>query len=146
MAKKKTNGSEMRRLYRSRKDKVIAGVCGGIGEYFAVDPVWVRLGLILLALADGVGVVLYILAWILVPENPSQKSAKMTVAEETVENVKKAKNGKATEHEKISMLGVFFVLLGGALLIKKFWWFDFKFFWATVLILFGLHLIMRRSK
>jgi phage shock protein C len=41
---------EIKRLYRSRKDKVIAGVCGGIGEYFSIDPVWVRIIFVLLTI------------------------------------------------------------------------------------------------
>ncbi len=59
-----------RRLYRSPDDRVIAGVCGGLGEYFAVDPVILRLILVVLILFGGSGLVLYILAWILIPRRP----------------------------------------------------------------------------
>jgi len=55
------------KLYRSKNDKVVAGVCGGIAEHFDVDPIWIRLAAILLVLADGVGLILYIAAWVLVP-------------------------------------------------------------------------------
>ena len=86
-----------KRLYRSKKDKIIAGVCGGIAEYFAIDPVWVRLIAVLLVFADGIGILLYIIAWVLIPENPSQKSTKKTAAEETVEKaIKKNKRDNAT--------------------------------------------------
>ena len=59
---------EPRRLRRSRDDKMIAGVAGGIGEYFGIDPVLVRIGFIGLALLGGAGLVLYPVAWVLVPD------------------------------------------------------------------------------
>lgn len=57
----------MKRLYRSRKDRIIAGVCGGIGEYFEIDPTLIRLVWLLLGLT-GAGIVAYIVAWIVIPE------------------------------------------------------------------------------
>ena len=55
-----------RRLYRSDKNRVIAGVCGGLGEYFAIDPIIFRL-LFLVFLFAGFGILIYIIAWIFVP-------------------------------------------------------------------------------
>lgn len=57
-----------KRLYRSKKNRVIAGVCGGIGEYFNIDPTLVRLLWILFMFAGGSGILAYIIAWIIVPE------------------------------------------------------------------------------
>jgi phage shock protein C len=63
-----------KRLYRSRKDRKIAGVCGGIAEYFNIDPVIVRVIAVLLLLPGGFpGLIPYIVLWIIVPENPRQK-------------------------------------------------------------------------
>lgn len=59
---------EIKRLYRSKKDKIIAGVCGGIGNYLGIDPVVVRLVWVLLALCGGAGILAYILAWIIIPK------------------------------------------------------------------------------
>ena len=65
---------EVKRLYRSGKDKVLGGVCGGIAEYLNVDPVIVRLGWILLTLLSmGLGIIGYIIAWIIIPKNPNHK-------------------------------------------------------------------------
>ncbi|MGC8959813.1 MAG: PspC domain-containing protein [Chloroflexia bacterium] len=56
-------------LVRSRQERVLAGVCGGLGRYFRVDPVWVRLGWVLLTLASfWVGVLAYLAAALLIPE------------------------------------------------------------------------------
>jgi len=59
-----------RRLYLSSTDRKIAGVCGGLGEWLEIDPVFIRLAFVLLALAGGLGVLLYVLLWILVPRAP----------------------------------------------------------------------------
>jgi phage shock protein PspC (stress-responsive transcriptional regulator) len=61
-----------KRLYRSKTERKIAGVCGGLGEYFNVDPVLIRLILVLLIFAYGFGALAYIIAWIIVPEKPSE--------------------------------------------------------------------------
>jgi phage shock protein PspC (stress-responsive transcriptional regulator) len=56
-----------RRLYRSRRDRILGGVCGGVAEYFHIDPVIVRLAAVVLAALGGVGVLLYVAALLLVP-------------------------------------------------------------------------------
>ena len=56
-----------RKLYRSRNDSRIAGICGGLGEYLDIDPTLVRLVFVLLALTGGHGVLLYIILWLIVP-------------------------------------------------------------------------------
>lgn len=61
---------EPKRLYRTRANRVLAGVCSGIGVYFNVDPVIVRLLWVIFAVAGGAGVLAYIIAWIIVPEEP----------------------------------------------------------------------------
>ena len=60
---------ETKKLYRSKKDRVFAGVCGGIGEYLGVDPTVIRLLAVILGFT-GSGVLAYIVASILIPENP----------------------------------------------------------------------------
>jgi phage shock protein C len=60
----------MKRVYRSRTDKKIAGVCGGLAQYFDIDPVIVRLCWLLFVLLGGSGIVLYIIAWIVIPLEP----------------------------------------------------------------------------
>lgn len=61
----------MRRLYRSRTDRKIAGVCGGLAEFFKIDPTIIRVIALLLLLPGGLpGIVPYVILWILVPKNP----------------------------------------------------------------------------
>jgi phage shock protein C len=64
-----------RKLYRSRTDSRIAGVCGGLGEYLDVDPTIIRLIFVLLALTGGHGVLLYIILWLVMPHASQGQSA-----------------------------------------------------------------------
>ena len=57
----------MKRLYRSRTNKIIAGVCGGLSDYLSVDATIVRIAFVLLCFMSGFGVFLYLLLWIIVP-------------------------------------------------------------------------------
>lgn len=61
--------TEMRKsLRRSRRDRVIAGVCGGLGEFFGISPTWFRLAMLLSLLPGGVpGLLLYLILWIVIP-------------------------------------------------------------------------------
>jgi phage shock protein C len=56
------------RLRRSTEDRVIAGVCGGLGRYFNTDPVWFRLGFVVVTLAGGAGILIYLISWFVIPE------------------------------------------------------------------------------
>jgi phage shock protein C len=69
-------GGGPRIVRRSRGERVIAGVCGGIGRYLGVDPVLLRIAFIVLALANGLGVIAYVVAWVAIPEErPGQPLA-----------------------------------------------------------------------
>ena len=60
--------NNIKKLHRSKKNRVIAGVCGGIAEYFNIDPTLVRLLWVFFVLAAGSGILAYIIAWIIIPE------------------------------------------------------------------------------
>ena len=60
---------EQKRLYRSRENRMICGVCGGIADYFNVAPTLIRLGLVLLA-CTGSGILAYFIAAIIIPDQP----------------------------------------------------------------------------
>jgi phage shock protein C len=62
--------AETRKLYRSRSNRQIAGVCGGLAEYFNMDATLLRVLFIVLAVLGGSGVVLYLAMWIIVPREP----------------------------------------------------------------------------
>ena len=59
---------EPRKLYRSRSQRMIAGVCGGLADYFNIDATLVRVLFLLLAVFGGTGLVIYIVMWVIVPD------------------------------------------------------------------------------
>lgn len=65
-------GGQMDKLYRSKDNRIIAGVCGGLGEYFKVDPTLIRLLWLLISVVSAGlgGLVAYIVAWVIIPEEP----------------------------------------------------------------------------
>src|SRR3990172_7414194 len=98
-----------RKIYRSQKDKVIAGVCGGLAHYFNIDVIIIRIVWICAVLFGGFGVLAYILAWIILPEGEAKS--------ETEPKKKSTSPGL--------LWGVFFIVIGGFFLVRHFDWFDY---------------------
>ncbi len=65
------------KLYRSRIKRVLGGVAGGLSEYLNLDPILVRIILIIIALLNGLGIILYIVLWIIIPEEPFEHAFNM---------------------------------------------------------------------
>lgn len=61
---------QVRKLYRSRTDRMLGGVCGGLGRYFDIDPTLIRVVFALLTVLGGAGPLLYLAMWIIVPKEP----------------------------------------------------------------------------
>lgn len=82
--------SDVKRLYRSRKEKVLGGVCGGLGKYFRIDPIVVRIILVILTflfiLPFPWMVIIYLLMWVIVPLEPEEA---MSPAEEVINTTAK---------------------------------------------------------
>lgn len=126
----------IRRLYRSRQDRILAGVAGGLGQYFGVDPVLVRLGLVLLTVTSGVGLVAYIILAIVVPEHPAGE-------EEPVAR------SSADTHRARDLLGYGFLGLGLFLLagnLGLFYFLNWGRYWPTILVLIGVLLLVSRGR
>jgi phage shock protein C len=60
----------LKRLYRSRRDRKLAGVCGGLADYLEVDPVIPRLMWVIFAFAAGIGLLAYVVCWLVIPQAP----------------------------------------------------------------------------
>jgi phage shock protein C len=72
---------ETKRITRSRTDRVVAGVAGGLAAYFGIDPLIIRIALIVLTLINGFGAVLYLVLWLIVPNEGSLAEGRSTVQE-----------------------------------------------------------------
>ncbi|MEK7282140.1 MAG: PspC domain-containing protein [Chloroflexota bacterium] len=138
----------MRRIQRSNQQKVIAGVAGGLAEYFDVDPLLIRLAFIVLAFANGIGLIAYLALWILAP----QASASQPPAQQREEAAKQEPHlPQERRREGWLWVGVLLVLLGVVLLPNvDLWLFLFKappqvlkLPWSLILIVVGVIILWR---
>lgn len=113
------NDQTLRRLYKSRRNKVIDGICGGVAEYFEMDPTIVRLLWVLVTFMGGSGFILYIVAMIIIPVNPDH----LAIPQSTTQQV----NGGA---DKRRFFGVMLILIGALILMLNMGWF-WGFGWWT---------------
>jgi len=133
------------RLYRSQTNKVFAGVCGGLAEYFDVDPVVLRVLFVLMVLFGGTGIVLYIAAIFIVPKKPFAISEPAT----GVESVPQSPQNKNVKN----WLGILLVATGVILLLANldiFHFFNFiegafEFIFPVLLIIGGMAVIYYRQ-
>jgi phage shock protein PspC (stress-responsive transcriptional regulator) len=124
----------MKKLYRSRRGEMIGGVCMGIARYFDVDVTLVRLIWVMAALFGGSGVLAYIIAWIIVPEEP--------VEGEAVNITPGSSTGGSTADTRT--VGLIVIAIGLFLLFRNIMptMFVRMYFWPIPLIALGLFLIM----
>lgn len=131
-----------KKLKKSRTNKVIGGVCGGIGEYFDIDPVFVRIIVVLLAFGThGVGFAAYIIAMIIMPKD----EIKFRVNEqgETVQ-VEDAPTEYSSWNRYLP--GMILICIGLIWFVNEnFYWFRLNEFWPLVLIIVGLFIIFRKK-
>lgn len=159
-----------KKLQRNEQDKVLAGVCSGLADYFDVDVTWIRVAFVVATIAGFSGVLAYIILWIAVPARPympgnynsaygryntdyrvyedkrepeSFGTYSGEIAPETVKNAKKSGNGRM-------IAGLLLVGFGAYFLLDEFniipYWFDFDKLWPLVFIIPGILIISKNGK
>jgi len=128
-----------KRLFRSRDDSLLMGVCGGLGKYLGIDSNAVRLTFVVLAAWNGLGILLYLATVLIVPEEPPPEPAPVPPAPAQAQD----------ETRRVRMLGWLLILAGGYLLVRGHPLFrsvvqDSVF--PVILILGGLVLLFQRSR
>jgi len=121
-----------KKLYRSRANSMIAGICGGLGEYLNVDPTILRVVAVLLIFADGIGLLAYLVGWIIIPRRPMMEAEVITV-----------------EKSKLSILlpGLALIVVGLIFLLNNlFPWFRLGYLWPVILIAVGIALLLKPQK
>jgi len=152
-----------KKLYRSRKDYMIAGVCGGIAEYFEIDPTLVRLLAVLVVLLGGAGVVAYIIAWIVVQKNPDQisdeafeerenikekvKKGAKDVIEEVKEHFESEESSREPEKNRRILGGIIVIAVGLIFLLNGFFpWVGWNKLWPVILVVVGIIIMIQAFK
>ncbi len=131
--------NQQRRLYRNQTNKVIAGVCGGLGEYLNIDVTVVRLVWILLTLFGGTGVIAYILAYLIIPAKPNEFN--------------EAAPSQVHDFTAVRIFGILFVGAGVVVLLDNLeilsfhrWWnISWEFVFPGLLILAGIYFLSKRN-
>lgn len=135
--------NNIKKLYRSKTNRIIFGVCGGLGEYFEIDPLIVRILFIVLSLAHGAGIIAYILLAIVVPEEGGK--VKKNGDSESEEKAEEAKDGGAWIKNTKNIFGLIIVLLGLNILFEEVFQYNF-FSWINWGIVLGLLVILLGAK
>jgi len=135
-----------KRLYRSEKDKMIAGVCGGIATYFDIDASLVRLGFVAIILLGGSGLLAYLILWLILPVESDKNQEIGDTMKKNVEELKDAAESVAKETKTIthksgkSVWGLFLIGFGIILLLQNFGVAHFLQLdktWPILLVVFG---------
>lgn len=141
-----------KKLYRSCKDRILGGVGGGLGEYLDVDPTLIRLA-IALAFLSGIGLVAYLLAWIIIPLDPACETGKTgaeeikehaeRVAEEIRNSTKDNYRGSLVRHDDFRFwFGLVIVFFAVSILLENLFGFGlWHNFWPIILVALGVVLI-----
>jgi phage shock protein PspC (stress-responsive transcriptional regulator) len=133
-----------KRLYRSSTNKVIGGVCGGLGEYFEIDPVLIRIIAVLTALANGVGLLAYIIGWIIIPKR--QVDDLMQPQQAQTQAPSPANVPEYSSWRKF-LPGIILISIGVILMVRENWyWFAWDEFWPIILVVIGLFLIFHKRR
>ncbi|MHB8124127.1 MAG: PspC domain-containing protein [Desulfitobacteriaceae bacterium] len=141
------------RLYRSGREKMIGGVCGGLAEYFHVDVTLVRLIALVAMFAGGIGFLAYFVGLIIIPINPEHKDSGLTniSPKETIEEVFTnvfQHNACSDEHRKRAKLGGIILIVLGCLFFLDRWFpvFSMSKMWPLILIIIGLAILWRGER
>jgi phage shock protein C len=150
---------EPKRLYRSKTDRQLSGVCGGLAQYFGVDSTLVRLVFLLMLIFGGSGFIIYIIMAIVVPEEGSTARTPEEVmhanAQELADRARDfgksiesgAPSGSSpdaarTGQQGALIFGLILIVLGGLFLMQNFLRINFSQFWPLILIVIGIAMLV----
>ena len=126
-----------KKLFRSNRNKVIAGVCGGIAEYFGVDPTIVRIIWLICILPGGIGLIAYIICWVAMPANANRYTSPFDEQQQTAGDSEKNKR----------VLGIALIIIGAAFLLDRiFLWFDLNIIIPLGIIVVALIILINARK
>lgn len=129
-----------KRLYRSRSDRKIAGICGGIAEYFAVDSTLVRLLAVFSIFLSGAGIIIYLISWLVIPLKNEELKPK---EKEEI----RSKEGNREDKDSHILGGLFLIFLGMLFLVGEFLpWFHLGKLWPLILIFLGVVLLFKDKR
>ena len=154
----------VQRLTRNRREAVCGGVAAGFADYFNVDPVLVRLGFVLLAFVNGIGLLFYVICWVIMPVNEEEVSEQMSAGEQVTDEVRAAAQQVRAAGERVvnevreaqetgrghMVAGIILIVLGSIFLLDRLswmfrwpYWLSWGYLWPLILVAIGVALLMR---
>lgn len=145
-------------IYRSETNKIIGGVCGGLGEYFNIDPNIIRLIFVLLTVFGGSGLIIYLILWIILPSK-SQTGSSNDHFRENINEVKEkarefahdirngVKGQDSSKPQNRNLIAYTAIFLGILFLLNNFGfstYINLDRLWPVLLIILGLSIILRK--
>lgn len=153
MPKKDSSNATYTRLHRSETDRYIAGVAGGLGEYFKIDPTLIRIIFILLTVFGGSGIVIYLLLWLVLPTSSVTNKEPQENFKDNVEDIKEKARTFAQDirinhssSDSRTLWGVVIIIIGILFILENFGLYSFidlGRLWPIILIIIGLAIISR---
>jgi phage shock protein C len=153
--KQNEKAQESVRLYRSEKNRVIAGVAGGLGDFFNVDATLVRLIFILITIFGGGGVLLYIILWLIIPNESSVSEISKDSIRQNAKEIKIRAHDLAREFKfdtrrthSHHLFALIIIILGVMFLFDNlgfFKIFNYAKLWPLLLIIIGIAILTRRE-
>ena len=149
-------------LYRSETERMLGGVCGGLGEYLSLDPVFIRLFFVLLLFGHGSGLFLYFVLWVIMPNKSDVQEGK-TIEENVKASAENFGERIQTIGEEFGeamrspnpqagvIVGAALIILGSLLVVENLGiyglgWFSFDILWPALLIIGGVVVLLRRMR
>ena len=132
------NENEAKKLYRSRRDRYLAGIAGGLADYFSVDANLFRILFVIFTFFGGIGILIYGTAWVLIPENHEQAELPR----------------KQAPRDSTFLIAIVLIIAGLVLFTKEFgifhyfhyWHIPWASIWAIFLILIGILLVVTNNR
>lgn len=143
-----------KKLYRNNEDSIIAGVCGGLADYFEIDVTLVRVIFVLLLIGGGSGFLIYLVLWLITPVKGEEEIDFKEEAGELLEKTAKKTKTMAKEIKKEikvskrhpgSIFGLILMSLGILILIEKIVpvYINWEYVWPIILVAFGAYLVFK---
>ena len=132
------NENEAKKLYRSRKDRYLAGIAAGLADYFSVDANLFRILFIIFTFFGGIGILIYVTGWVIIPENFAQEELPR----------------KQAPRDSTFLIAIILIIAGLILFTKEFgifhyfhyWRIPWASIWAIFLILIGILLVVTNNR
>lgn len=145
-----------KKLFRSTENKIIAGIAGGIGEYFNIDPIFIRIIFVVLFFSHGSGLLIYLILWLIIPQKSQLDSEINDTVKSNFKEMKKSAHKiidevaeETNKYKPQYIWGVILVVLGLIFLLDNFNIISFDYiwrFWPLTLIIIGYYILTRHEK